>query len=237
MLRRWATLFGLVCGCWLAINGQPSIAPAKPADKAGSAQRVTLRVDRQESGAWKAVNAATIFNNGDRVRFRVLPSFSGYLYVMDHGTGGSYELLFPRSDTGPDNRIEAGKEYVVPASQGWFEVRGPEGYDTVYWLVSPVELTRSYRPLPPPPPSTPELPSTLHPRCDDTLFKARGECLDNSAGIKPVAPGEALPGNLSGIAGATPRELLFQQDQGGVVLSSPQPLSGPVVYELRLAHR
>jgi len=237
MLRRWAvTLLYFSCGCRFALDAQPSIAPSKPADKAAGTQRVTLKVDRQESGAWKAVNAATIFNNGDRVRFRVLPNFSGYLYVMNHGTGGSYELLFPRSDTGSDNRIEARKEYVVPASQGWFEVRGPEGYDTVYWLISPVELTRTYRPLPPPP-STPQLPSTLHPRCDDDFFKSRGECIDGSAGVKPVVPGETLPGNLSAIAGATPRELLFQQDQGGVAVSSPQPLTGPVVYELRLAHR
>jgi hypothetical protein len=199
-------------------------------------QRVTLLVDRQENNNWRPMNAASVFNSGDHLRFRVQSNFSGYLYVMNHGTSGAYELLFPRSDTGADNHIEAGKEYVVPAGQGWFKISGPSGYDTVYWLVSPVELTHQYRPLPPPP-ATPKLPSTLRPRCDDTVFKARGECLDDSAGVKPVAPGETLPGNLSGIAGATPRELLFMQDKGGVVLSSPEPLSGPVVYELRLAHR
>jgi hypothetical protein len=52
-----------------------------------------------------------------------------------------------------------------------------------------------------------------------------------------VKPDEALPGNFAGVASATPRELLFMQDKGGVVLSSPSPLSGPVVYELRLAHK
>ncbi len=77
----------------------------------------------------------------------------------------------------------------------------------------------------------------MRPRCDDSIFKARGECIDDSAGVKPVKPGEALPSNLAGIAGATPRELLFMQEQGGTVLSSPSPLAGPVVYELRLSHR
>ena len=132
-----------------------------------------------------------------------------------------------------DNRIEAGKEYIVPANLGSFVVAGPAGYDTVYWMVSPVELGREASPLPPPS----KAPSTLRPRCDDTIFKARGECLDDSAGVKPVAPGEQLPPNLSGIAGSTPRELLFLQDNGAVVMSSEQPLTGPVVYELRLAHR
>jgi hypothetical protein len=200
-------------------------------------QRVTLKVERQEKEAWHLMDAATVFKNGDHVRFKVSANFAGYLYVMNHGTSGSYELLFPRSDTGADNHVEAAKEYVVPAAvQGWFKVSGPAGYDTVYMLVSPVEMTQQYRPLPPPP-ASPQLPSTLRPRCDDTIFKARGECVDGAAGVKPVAPGEKLPENLSGVAGATPRELLFMQDQGGVVLSSQQPLSGPVVYELRLAHR
>lgn len=227
MRRQYYFYVGAVCFTAL-LSAQT--APPEP-------QRVTLQVDRQENGAWRPMNAATVFNTGDHVRFRVQANFSGYLYVMNHGASGSYELLFPRSDTGSDNRIEAGQEYVVPAVQGWFTVSGPQGYDTVYWLVSPVELGHTYRPLPPPPPATSQLPSSLKPRCDDSVFKARGECLDDSAGVKPVAPGEQLPPNLSGVAGATPRELLFMQDKGGVVLSSPQPLSGPVVYELRLAHR
>jgi hypothetical protein len=204
-------------------------------------QRIRLTVERQDAAAsgtagWKPVNSALIFAPEDRLRFRLTTNFPGYLYVMNHGTSGGYELLFPRSDTGSDNRIETGKEYIVPASQGWFRASGPAGQDVIYWMVSPVELSRAYQPLPPlPAPSDP--PPSLRPRCDDTIFKARGECIDNTAGVRPVKPGEALPGNFAGVAAATPRELLFLQEKGGVVLSSPTPLSGPVVYELRLAHK
>ena len=212
-----------ILGCAAALWGQDP-------------QRIHLNVDRQDGAAWKEVNSATVFGVGDKVRFRVSANFSGYLYVMNHGTTGGYELLFPRSDTGADNRMEAAKEYVVPASQGWFKVSGPAGQDVIYWLVSPVELSNTYRPLPPPP-TQPEPPGSMKPRCDDSIFKARGECIDDSAGVKPVKPGEPLPSNLAGIAGATPRELLFMQEKGGTVLSSPAPLSGPVVYELRLSHR
>jgi hypothetical protein len=213
-----------------------SIAVFGLALQAQDPQRVRLMVERQDGAAWKEANAALVFNTGDHLRFRVSTNFGGYLYVMNHGTTGSYELLFPRSDTGSDNRIEASKEYIVPASQGWFGVSGPAGQDVIYWLVSPVELTRQYKPLPPPPPR-PEPPGSLRPRCDDSIFKARGECIDDSAGVRPVKPGEALPSNLAGVAGATPRELLFMQDKGGAVVSSQTPLAGPVIYELRLAHR
>jgi hypothetical protein len=199
-------------------------------------QRIRLTVEREQGSAWKEVNPALVLNAGDHVRFRVSANFAGYLYVMNHGTTGTYELLFPRSDTGSDNRMEASKDYIVPASQGWFKVSGPAGQDVIYLLVSPVELERQYKPLPPPPPR-PEPPGSLRPRCDDSILKARGECIDNSAGVRPVKPGETLPSNLAGVAGATPRELLFMQDKGGSVLSSPTPLAGPVIYELRLAHR
>jgi hypothetical protein len=77
----------------------------------------------------------------------------------------------------------------------------------------------------------------MRPRCDDSIFKARGECVDSTAGVKPVTQGETLPGNFDGVAAVTPRDLLFIQEKGGVELSSESPLSGPVVYELRLAHR
>jgi hypothetical protein len=188
-------------------------------------QRIRVTVEREEKAQWTAVNAAHVFEAGDKLRFRFSASIAGYLYVMNQGTSGTYELLFPRSDTGGDNRVEAGKDYIVPASQGWFKVSGPAGQDVVSWLVSPVDLGKQYRPLPPPPEPGAVLPSSLRPRCDDTILKARGDCIDTSAGVKPVQP----------------RELMFMQDNNrgkeSVVLSSPAPQSGPVVYELRLAHR
>jgi hypothetical protein len=203
---------------------------------AAEPQRIRLTVEREEASGWRAMNPATVFAANDRLRFRLTTSFSGFLYVMNSGTASTYELLFPRTDTGSDNRVEAGKEYVVPATEGWFRVNGPAGQDVMYWLVSPVEMPHGYQRLPPPPVHDPSLPSSLRPRCDDQVFKARGECIDNSAGVRPVEEGEKLPSNLSAIAGATPRELLFLEEKGGTVLSSKQPLTGPVIYELRLAH-
>jgi hypothetical protein len=204
--------------------------------RADEPQRIQVTVERQEKSAWRSVNSATVFEPGDHVRFRISANFSGYLYVMNHGTAGTYEVLFPRADTGSDNRIEASKDYVVPATQGSFTVGGPPGHDVLYWLLSPVELARAYKPLSPPP-SKSDLPPSFRPRCDDAIFKSRGDCIDSSAGVRAVKPGEVLPDNLKGPASDASRELLFLQEKGGVVLSSKNPLTGPVVYELRLAHR
>jgi hypothetical protein len=115
-------------------------------------------------------------------------------------------------------------------------VTGPSGHDIVYWVISPVKLGNEVRALPPPPAHA-DLPLSFRPRCDDTIFKSRGDCIDTSAGVKPLKEGEAVPKNLDSIALPTPRELLFIQEKGATVVSSPSPLTGPVVYELRLAHR
>jgi hypothetical protein len=204
--------------------------------RADDIQRIRLTVEREEGAAWKKVDSALVFSAGDKLRFHVTSTFAGYLYVMNHGTSGAYELLFPRNDTGADNRIEAAKDYVVPAAQGWFRVSGPAGHDIVYWVISPIKLGNEVRALPPPPPH-PDLPLSFRPRCDDSIFKSRGDCVDTSAGVKPLKEGEAVPKNLDGLATPTPRELLFIQEKGSTVVSSPAPLTGPVVYELRLAHK
>ena len=215
----------LIAGLFLAC----SLAAQTP-------QRMEVAVERRDAAGWTAVNPATVFSAGDRLRFRVSSTFAGYLYVVNHGTSGSYDLLFPRSDTGSDNRIAAAKDFIVPGAQGSFRVGGPPGHDVIYWLVSPVEFGRQYKPLPPPPGSSP-LPPSFRPRCGDEVFKARGECVDTTAGIQQVKPGEKLPENMNGLANAASRDLVFTEEPGQTAVSSPTPLSGPILYELRLAHR
>ena len=43
--------------------------------------------------------------------------------------------------------------------------------------------------------------------------------------------------NLAGAAETGQRDLLFMQQQETAVIASTAPLTGPVIYEFRLAHR
>jgi hypothetical protein len=204
------------------------------------ANRMELILERLEGTTWRTIDPGLVLAQGDRVRFRFRTNFDGYLYVMNQSTSGKYEQLFPREETGTDNRVIAIKEYSVPATSTVFRVAGPAGYEVVYWMVTPARLTDAapeYKPLPPPPSPRPA-PSNLIPRCDDALLKARGDCIDSSAGPKLVPRGADLPQNLrSGATPQDPRELLFLRQKDTSVISSPAPLSGPVIYEFRLAHR
>jgi len=216
-------------------------APALPQSKslARGVHRIEITLERQDASGWRAVDPGLVLDSGDRIRFRFRANFDGYLYVMNQGTSGAYTLLFPRDETGLQNRIDANKEYLVPATQAWFRVAGPPGFDVVYWMVTPVSLPGkppAYKPLPPPPKSPPP-PQNLLPRCDDAIFRARGICVDSSAGPKRVPDKADLPPNLAQAPGAASRELIIMRQENQAVVSSPAKLTGPIVYEFRLAHK
>jgi hypothetical protein len=214
----------------------PLLAAALLVQSGERPHRLELTLERREGNTWKSVDPGLVLDTNDRIRFRLSPNFDGFLYVMIQSTSGKYETLFPRQDTGELNRIEAGKDYIVPATQGWFRIAGPPGQDVLYWMVTPVSLGTAYRPLPPPPKSGP-MPPSMTPRCDDTLFRSRGDCIDASAGPRSVSPSESLPENLSKARGATSRELVIIRQKNVSVVASPATLTGPVIYEFRLAHK
>ena len=199
--------------------------------------RMELMLERLDGDTWRAIDPGLVLAQGDRVRFRFRTNFDGYLYVTNLNTSGKYEQLFPRQETGQNNRITAGQEYQVPATSTVFKIAGPAGYETVYWLVAPAKLNEAAPAMQPVPPGSPSRPLTLTPRCDDTVLKARGDCIDNAAGLKLVPRGVELPQTLAQAAGQSRRDLLFMRQQDKAVVSSPEALTGPVIYEFRLAHR
>jgi hypothetical protein len=230
------SLFPLLAAIYALAAASSAAGQTKTLDQ--GPHRMELTLERQAGDAWRVEDPGLVFSQDDRVRFRFHTNFDGYLYVMNQATSGDYQILFPRQDTGQQNRIEAGKEYLVPATQGWFRVAGPPGYDILYWMVTPLSIGAQpkYEPLPPPP-KPGAAPPRLIPRCDDTIFKARGECVDGSAGAKEAPPADKLPDNLSKAPGLSSRPLVFIREKDVSVVASPGPLTAPAIYEFRLAHR
>jgi hypothetical protein len=184
------------------------------------AHRMEIILERYESGTWKSIDPNLVLDKNDRIRFRFKANFTGFLYVTNQSTSATSSLLFPRVDTGSNNRVAANREYVVPATKGAFRVDGPAGYDVVAWMVSPVALGR---PEAPPIASAP--PANMTPRCDDTLFRARGTCLDSSAGPQAAKKNE------------NSEDLVFIREKESSIISSTARLKAPLVYEFHLAHR
>jgi hypothetical protein len=201
------------------------------------AHRMEIVLERLQGNDWHAIDPSLVLAQNDRVRFKFRTNFDGFLYVMNQSTSGKYEQLFPRAETGQENRVTANQQYQVPSTSTAFRIAGPAGFEVVYWLVTPARLTDAPPRFGAPPPDLMVKPPTLIPRCDDSVLRARGDCVDHSAGLKLVPRGEELPPNLAAAAETSPRDLLFMQQQQTAVIASTAPLTGPVIYEFRLAHR
>ncbi len=207
---------------------------------------ITIRLEKRNGERTDKVAQNTVFKAGDILRFRLTSSMAGYLYIVDKGSTGSTSTLFPGADSlHGDNRIEPSRSYLVPADgDGWFEVTGPPGFDVLYFLVSATPMNLAAAAAPEATPNAapkvapgPELPSNLLPRCNDEIFKSRGECLDDSAGAAPLPPDAALPREITGLTGAASRDIILSEDETGTTVHPAASAKLPLVYTFRLAHR
>jgi hypothetical protein len=193
---------------------------------------VDITLERKKDGKVEAMAASHVFATGDIIRLKLVSHYDGFLYVMDQGSSGRFTTVFPSMQTGSDNRVQRSKQYLVPAVEdGWFEVNGPAGFDVLYFLLSPTALT-------PPVLSSFAAPgpvSSLKPRCNDEIFRARGDCTDDTAGPAAVAPGQPLPGPLVPLAGSASRDITFTNKSNGTVGVAGEG-AAPMLYTFRLAH-
>jgi hypothetical protein len=207
-----------------------AVSQVKPTTTA-AALVITLE-KKGADGVAVPMAADHVFSAGDTIRFRVVSQFDGYVYVMDQGTSGKFATLFPAGDTGSDNRVHKQQTLLVPATDdGWFEVANPAGFDVLYFLLSP-------EPIATPPAAAFVAPgpiSSLRPKCNDAIFKARGECVDATAGPAAVPATVPLPAPLVPLAGAASRDIIVQKKKSGVTVSGEK--TGPVLYTFRLAHK
>lgn len=220
-------LIASICAHWCA--GQTANVPP----------RISLTLERLGPSGWAIVPPGLVCHQSDRLRFRVETSFPGALYVIDYGTSGRNTMLFPGETAGTDNRLEAGASKTIPAASATFRVDGPPGYDMIYWMVWPLGRSAADRtppPIPEPSPSAVPSAATIHPRCDDALLRARGDCIDLRAGPQSSNSTAQLPPGLAAIPELKPRDLVILNDKDRALISLPNESGGWITYVFRLAH-
>ena len=210
--------------------------PAAGADVAAKTtpDLVEITLERKKNGRVEPMATGHVFETGDVIRMRLNSHYLGYLYVMNQGTSGRFSTVFPSADTGNDNRVLPDKQYLVPAvDEGWFEVQGPAGFDVLYFLLSPTALaTPTASSFVAPGPI-----SSMKPRCNDRIFRARGECMDDSAGPAALPKETELPAPLKPIAGEASRDIVFSKKKGDATVTVAGPQAAPMLYTFRLAHQ
>jgi hypothetical protein len=61
------------------------------------------------------VPADTVFHSGDRIRFSIEPNASGYLYIINQGSSGTWKPMFPSPDIDDgSNKVEGFRPYTMP---------------------------------------------------------------------------------------------------------------------------
>jgi len=87
-----------------------------------------VKINKTITGNWTAerVGSATQFQKGDRVRFTIESSRSGFLYIVNRefyadGSKGDAEIIYPTLRTrGGDNRVTAGSLVEIPPASDSF---------------------------------------------------------------------------------------------------------------------
>jgi hypothetical protein len=195
-------------------------------------QKIDIGIEQKHADAWSAADPRTVFKPGDEIRFVFRSTVPGYLYVLNLSPAGEYRWIYPAKDAGLENRVQAGARYLVPSTEGSFVMPDKPGFETLYWVLSPEELKSldGVR-------TSGSTANTLLPRCSDDALKARGACVDRSAGAKPAGDKKGLPAPIAGANSLTARELSFEHGSESTQIRFAGMNDRAIVYEFWVAHR
>jgi len=84
-------------------------------------QQINFWIELYRNGKVYRCNNKMEFKSGDAIRFHMIPGTDGYAYlVMEAGTTGKSDVLFPSSQYGTQNFLSQGRDYPIP-STGWMK--------------------------------------------------------------------------------------------------------------------
>ena len=223
---------------WIAVLAAIGVqagppAPTPPAAPPAAPPALEISIEQQVGGQSVPMPPKHVLNSGDTIRIRVTSHFDGYLYIMDQGTSGRFSTVFPSAAAGSDNQVHEEQSYLIPTTaDGWFQISGPAGFDVLYILLSP-------SPIAPPSAASFAAPgpvNSLKPRCNDAIFRARGDCIDPLAGAAPLPQGEPLPAPIAPLAGSASRDITITRQKDAVTVTGQANQTAPLIYTFRLAH-
>lgn len=126
----------------------PSVHPPKPklpmpddstAQKISVAAPLGLRysvLKKLDDGTYQEISPDSAFHNGDKIRLRLMSNQAGYLYVIERGSSGNWQPLYPAANTSSEaNKVQPGVDYVIPDTGAW-SFKGDPGQEKLFVLLS-----------------------------------------------------------------------------------------------------
>lgn len=88
-------------------------------------------------GDYREVPPDTVFRSGDRIRVSVEVNDRGYLYIAMKGASGTWRVLFPTADIdGGNNRVDSGRQFVIPSAPGRFAFDQQPGEERIFIVLA-----------------------------------------------------------------------------------------------------
>ena len=115
-------------------------------NSSGGQPGAKVMVALNRTGTIQMVSPDTVFRSGDKVRFHLSLNFNGYLAVLNKGTSGRINRLYPY--LGAPNRAQASAEIVVPGKEAWFAFDETPGIEEVTFLMSKDPIEEVKEPIP-----------------------------------------------------------------------------------------
>jgi hypothetical protein len=99
-----------------AKTGASQIIPASYTSEASVPLGLRYSILKKEGSESVEVDPDTVFHSGDRIQLRVDVNTLGYLYIINRGSSGNWNPLFPSAKiANGDNRVQKGTRYVIPS--------------------------------------------------------------------------------------------------------------------------
>jgi hypothetical protein len=118
-------------------SGTPTVGTGSSVHTASVTGQLGLRytiLKALPGGGQMEVLPDTAFKAHDAIRLSIESNKTGYLYIIQQGSSGTWTPLYP--EQGKQHEIQPGKEYIVPSEGGSFEFDEHAGQERLFVLLS-----------------------------------------------------------------------------------------------------
>ena len=99
--------------------------------------KIWLEKQTNCTGAFSLVAPTSIFRSGDCVRVKFRLNFEGYLTIINRGSSGSIDKIYPLKNQ--NNKIFPKTDNLIPDNRGW-EFFDEKGNENLFFIVSKLPL-------------------------------------------------------------------------------------------------
>lgn len=116
------------------LAAEPSKTAQQPTRENKGKPGTKIVIERMRGGKLAFVSPNSRFRSGDKIRLRFATNFSGYLKIVNLGSSGKINVLFPYEGSG--DRIEPSKDFQVPQAGDWIVFDNKPGTEVLALVMS-----------------------------------------------------------------------------------------------------